>query len=198
MTGTRWNSDDGVEDGCKDTKIPKKNQFPLEEGYESDYLSPSKPSSSRMPLQSRFLGNILHKTKENINGNLFCKTLNQKNVKASKTTVEFSNGQIIRKSDVAFPKSNLSNIRTICSFRRKISFLLFPDSDFEVGSKRTKKAKRATTRKIGPKTRLQTELAASDNDTNTSVSKPSAKPVRKRYSCVRIKKQIKHSFFSLR
>ena len=40
-----WNAVGRVEDGYKDTEITKKNQTSLEKGYESDYPSPSKPSS---------------------------------------------------------------------------------------------------------------------------------------------------------
>ena len=71
MRRKSWNADDRVGDGYKDTVIPEKNQSPLEKGYESDYSSHSKPSSSRMPLKSPFKGTIFRKTNESIDGNLF-------------------------------------------------------------------------------------------------------------------------------
>ena len=49
-----WNSDDRVEDGYKDTLISKKNMTPAEKGYDTDYPSTSKLSTSRLPLQSPF------------------------------------------------------------------------------------------------------------------------------------------------
>ena len=91
-----WKADDRIEDGYKDNLIPKKNQSPLEKGYESDYPSASKPSSSRLPLQSLFKGKKLRKIKGSINENPFYKQLNQKIINASKTTVELSDGKIIR------------------------------------------------------------------------------------------------------
>ena len=84
------NADDRMEDGYKYTVIPKKNQTSLEKGYESDNPSPSKPSSSRLPLQSPFKGKILWKTNKNINKNPFYKELTQKILNISSTTVKLS------------------------------------------------------------------------------------------------------------
>ena len=89
-----------------------------------------------MPLQNLFKGKILRKTKGSINGNPLYKELNQKIVNASKTTVDLSDGKIIRKSDIALPKSSLSTIR---SFRGNISFEIFHNSNFKAGSKRLPK-----------------------------------------------------------
>ena len=117
-----WKADDRIEDGYKDILISKKNQSPVEKGYELDYPPASKPSSSRLPLQSLFEGKLLRKTKKSINGNPFYKQLNQKIIIASKSTVELSDGKIIRKSDIAIPKSYSSTIR---SLRGNISFPSF-------------------------------------------------------------------------
>ena len=86
-----WDADDRLEDGYEDSLVPKKNQSPVEKGYDSDYPPASKPSSSRLPLQSPLKGNILRKTKGSINGNPFYKQLGQKNYKCIKIY-----GRIIR------------------------------------------------------------------------------------------------------
>ena len=49
-----WNADDRIEDGYRDLLVPKKNQSPLEKGYDSDLPTTSKPSSSRVALNSPF------------------------------------------------------------------------------------------------------------------------------------------------
>ena len=153
-----WEADDRIEDGYRDSLIAKKNQSPMEKGDELDYPPVLKPSSSRLPLQRPFKGKIFQTLNESINGNPFYKQLNQKIVYASKSTVELSDGKIIRKSDIAIPKSNSSTIR---------SFPFFPISDFQVGSRKISKPKPSQTRKIGPKTRQQTESATSGNNTRT-------------------------------
>ena len=81
-----WNADDRMGDGYKYTVIPKKNQTSLEKGYESDNPSPSKTSSSRLPLQNPFKGKLLWKT----NKNPFYKELKQKTLNTSSTTVKLS------------------------------------------------------------------------------------------------------------
>ena len=73
------NSDDGAEDEFKNTIISRKNQYPLEKGYQSDYLFPSfQQSFSKTPLQSPFKGNIFRKRKESIKGNAFIGNLIRK------------------------------------------------------------------------------------------------------------------------
>ena len=72
-----WNADDQIEDGYKDSLVPKKNQLPLEKGYDSDYPTASKPSSSRVSPNSPFKGKLLQNTKGSINGNPFYKQLGQ-------------------------------------------------------------------------------------------------------------------------
>ena len=139
-----WNADDRIEDGYKDSLNSKKNQSPVEKGYESDYPTDSKPSSSRLTLQSPFKEKILRKTKKSINGNPFYKLLFQKIINVPKSTVELSDGKIIRKSDIAIPKSNSSTIR---SFRRITSFPSFPLFDFQVGARKTSKPKPSQTKK---------------------------------------------------
>ena len=143
----------------------------MEKVYDSDYLSASKPSSSRLPLQSPFKGKILRKTIGRINGNSFYKQLGQKIISASKSTVELSDGKVIRKSDIVIPKSKSSTIR---SFRGKIFFPSFTSLDFQVGSKQTSKPKPQQTRKTDTKIRRQIELATSDN-TRTRVTNQPAK-----------------------
>ena len=57
-----WNADDRIEDGYKYCLVPKKNQSSLEKGYDSDHPADSKPSCSRVSLNSPFKGNLLRKT----------------------------------------------------------------------------------------------------------------------------------------
>ena len=142
-----WKTDDRIEDDYKDRLIPKKNQSPAEKGYESDCPPTSKPSSSRLPLQSPFKGKILRKNNGSINGNPFYNHLNQKIINKSKSTLELSNGKIIRKSEIAIPKSKLSSIR---SFKGNISFPSFSITDFQVDSRNTPKQKPSQTKKTGP------------------------------------------------
>ena len=130
-----WNADDRFEDGYKDTLIPKKNQTTVEKGYKLDYLFASKPSSSRVPIQSPFKGKILRKTSESINGKPFHKELKQKIINTSSTTVELTEGKIIRKSDIAITRSNSSKIRC---FKSNISFPYFSKHKVELGQKREK------------------------------------------------------------
>ena len=147
-----WNADDRIEDGYKDSLVPKKNQSPLEKGYDSDYPTASKPSSSRVSLKSPFKGKILRKTEGCINRNPFYKQLGQKIINSLKSTVELSDGKVIRKSDIAIPKSKSSTTR---SFRRNFFVPSFINPDFQVGSRKTTKPKPQQTRKLGPKTRRQ-------------------------------------------
>ena len=141
----------------------------MEKGYDSDYPSASEPSSSQLPLHSPFKGKILRKTKGSINGHPFYNQFGQKITSVSKSTVELTDGKIIRKSDIAIPKSKSSTIR---SFRGNISFPSLTNPDFQVGSRRTSKPKPQQTRKIGPKTRRQIELATPYN-TRTRETKKS-------------------------
>ena len=104
-----------------------------------------------------------------VNGNHFYKELKQKVINASKTTVELSDKKIIRKSDIALPKSSSSTTR---SFRGNISFPLLPNPGFKVDLKKTIKSKSQPMRKTGPKTRLQTELAISDSNKRTRMANP--------------------------
>ena len=154
-----WNADDRIEDGYKDSLVPKKNQSLVEKGYDSDYPPASKPSSSRLPLQGPFKGKILRKTGRSINGNPFYKQLGQKNYKCIKIYGRFQ-------------KSKSSTNR---SFRENISFPSFINPDFQVGSRKTSKQKLKHTHKIGPKTRRQIELATSDNNTMTRVTNQQVK-----------------------
>ena len=172
-----WKTDDRIEDRYKDSLIPKKNQSPARKVYESDYPPASKPSFPRLTLQSPFKGKILRKTYGSINGNLFFKHLNQKIINASKSTVELSNGKIIRKSDNAISKSKSFFLRYL---KENISFLSFPISDFQVDSRKISKHKPSQARKIGPKTRQLTDSATSDNNTRTRVSNHSNKATKNR------------------
>ena len=104
-----------------------------------------------MSLNSPFKGNLLHKTNGSINGNPFYKQLGQKKINSTKSTVELSDGKIIRKSDIAIPKSKPSTIR---SFKGNISFPSFSNSDLQVGPRKTNKSK---TRKLVTKTGRHTE-----------------------------------------
>ena len=138
-----WNADDRIEDGYKDFLVPKKNQSPLEKGYNSDLPTTSKPSSSRVSLNSPVKGNLLRKTNGSINKNPFYKQLGQKIINSTKSTVELSDGKIIRKSNIAIPKSKSSTIR---SLKGNISFPSFSNSDLQVGPRKTNKAKTQQTR----------------------------------------------------
>ena len=112
-----WKADDRIEDGYEHNLIPKKTSPHWRKGYESEYPSASKPSSSRLPPQSPFKGETLRKTKGSINGNPFYKQLNQKVISASKTTAELSDGKIIRKSE------NLT-LEVISFFHHFLTFIL--------------------------------------------------------------------------
>ena len=149
-----WNADDRIEDGYKDLLVPKKNQSPLEKGYDSDLPTTSKPSSSRVALNSPFKGNLLRKTNGSINGNPFYKQLGQKIINSTKSTVELSDGKIIRKSDIVIPKSKSSTIR---SFKGNVSFPFFSNSDLQVGPRKTNKAKIQQTRNSDTMTGRHTE-----------------------------------------
>ena len=150
-----WNADDRIEDGYKDSLVPKKNQSPLEKGYDSDHPTASKSLSSRVSLNSPFKGKLLRKTKGNVNRNAFYKQLGQKIINSSKSTVELFDRKVIRKSDIAIPKSKSS---TTFLFIGNISFPSFINPDLQVGLRRTNKTKPQQTRKLGPKTRQQIEL----------------------------------------
>ena len=112
-----WNSDDRLEDGYKDDLVAKKNQTPVEKGYDTDYASSSKIKSIRRPLQSPFKGKILRKTNGNIIRDCFYKELNKRIINSSTSTVELSDGKILQKSDIAIPKSTSNKIRP---FKRNI------------------------------------------------------------------------------
>ena len=114
-----WNSDDRLEDGNKDDLVAKKNQTPIEKGYDTDYASSSKTKSDRISLQSPFKGKTLRKKNGNINRDCFYQELNKRIINSSTSTVELSDGKIIRKSDIAIPKSTSNKIRP---FKGNISF----------------------------------------------------------------------------
>ena len=126
----------------------------MEKGYDSDLPTTSKPSSSRVALNSPFKGNLLQKTNGSINGNPFYKQPGHKIINSTKSTVELSDGKIIRKSDIAIPKSNSSTIR---SFKGNISFPSFSNIDLQVGPRKTNKSKTQQTRKRDTKTGRHTE-----------------------------------------
>ena len=78
------------------------------------------------------------------------------NRNTSNSTVELSDGKIIRKSDIASLKSKSSQIR---SSSGNISFPFFSSLDIEVDMKGSNQRKTPTSKKCGPKTRKQIELA---------------------------------------
>ena len=160
-----------MEHGYKDTLIPKKNLTSIEKGYDTDYASTSKLPTSRLPLQNPFKGKILRKTNGIINENPYYKELNKKTINSSSSTAELSDGKIIRKSDIAIPKSNSSKIR---SFKGNSSFPYFPKHNVEVGQKLEKPRRQNKPRILQPRTRHQLESGSSDNNTRTRVSRPSS------------------------
>ena len=125
-----WN--DRLEDGYKDDLVAKKNQTLTEKGYDTDYASSSKIKPNRLPIKSPFKGKILRKTNGNINRDCFYKELNKRIINSSTSTVELSDGKIIRKSDLAIHKSTSNKIRP---FKGNISFPYFPNRNVEVGQK---------------------------------------------------------------
>ena len=163
--------DDRFEDGYKDGLISKKNQSPSEKGYDTDYATSLKTLTDRVPLQSPFRGKIPRKTNGTINRDPFYKEHNKRIINSSTSTVELSDGKIIRKSDIAIPKSNSTKIRP---FKRSISFPYFPNSNAEVGQKHESSRRKSKPRKPQPKTRKQVELGSSDNLTKTRVSRSSS------------------------
>ena len=144
----------------------KKNQTPTENGYDTDYASSSKTKTDRITLHSPFKGKILRKTNGNINRDCFYKKLNKRIINSCTSTVELSDGKIIRKSDIAIPKSISTKIRP---FKGNICFPYFPNSNVEVGQKQEWTRRKPKPRKPHPKTRKQVELASSDNLTRTRV-----------------------------
>ena len=147
-----WKLDDRLEDGYKDNLVAKKNLSPAEKGYDTDYASSSKTKADRTPLQSPFKGKRLRKTNGNINRDCFYKELNKRIINSSTSTEELSDGKIIRKSDIAIPKSNLSKIRP---FKGNISFPYFPNSNVELGQTLECSRRKYKSRKPHPKTRNQ-------------------------------------------
>ena len=170
-----WNPDDRAEDG-KDTLISENILTPARKGYDPDYAFTSKPSSSRIPLQSPFKGKIVAKTNGSINGNPFYKGLNKKIIHTSSSTAELSDGKMIKKSDIATPKSNSSTTR---SFKGNIFFPYFPNHNVEVGQKRENLLRQNKPQKQQPRTRKQTKMGYSDNNTRTRVSRASSKSSRR-------------------
>ena len=163
-----------------DNLVAKKNQTPIEKGYDNDYASSSKIKSERIPLQSRFKGKIFRKTNSNINRDFFYKELNKKIINSSTSTVELSDGKIRRKLDIAILKSTSNKIR---SFKGNISFPFFPNPNVEVGQKQEGSRRKPKPKKPMPRTRKQVELVPSDNLTRTCVSGTSSKPVRRQIRC---------------
>ena len=88
-------------------------------------------------------------------------------INSSKSTVELSDGKVIRKSDIAIPKSKSSTTR---SFRGNISFPSFINPDLQVGPRKTNKTKPQQTRKLGPKTRRQIELPTPINTRSRGIN----------------------------
>ena len=165
-----WNADDRIEDGYKDSLIPKKNQSPLEKGYDSDLPTTSKPPSSRVPLNIPFKGKLLRKTNGSINGNPFYKQLGHKVINSTKSTVELSDGKIVRKSDIAIPKSKSSTIR---SFKGNISFPFFSNGDLQVGPRKSYKPKTHQTRKPDTRTGRHTESFSPVTTRSRGTNQPS-------------------------
>ena len=102
-----WNADDRIEDGYKDSLVPKKNQSLLEKGYDSDHPTTPKPSSSRVSLNSPFIGNLLRKDNGSINRNPFYKQLGQKTINSTKSTVELSDEKSLENRTSPFQSLNL-------------------------------------------------------------------------------------------
>ena len=86
--------------------------------------------------------------------------LNKRIISSSTSTVELSDGKIIRKSNIAMPKSISNKSRP---FKRNISFPYFPNPNVEVGQKQEGSRRKPKPRKPLPRTRNQVELAPSDN-----------------------------------
>ena len=95
---------------------------------------------------------------------------------SSSLTVELSDGKIVRKSDIALPRSNSSKIR---SFKDHILFPHFPNHNVEIGEKRKKPRRMNKPRMLQPRTRHLIESGSSDNNTRTRVSRPSSTSTRR-------------------
>ena len=171
-----WNADDRLEDGYKDNLIAKKNQTPSEKGYDTDYASSSKIMPIRLPIKSPFKDKIFRKTNGNINRDCFYKELNKRTKNSSTSTVEISDGKIIRKSDIAIPISTSNKIKP---FKGNISFPYFLNPNVEVSQKQEGPRRRPKTKKPMKRTRRQVELVPSDNLARTRVSGSSYKPFRR-------------------
>ena len=171
-----WNADDRLEDGYKDDLIAKKNQNPTEKGYDTDYASFSKITSNRLPTKSPFKGKILRKSNGNINRDCFYKELNKRIINSSTSTVELSDGKIIRKSDTAIPISTSNKIRP---FKGNISFSYFPNANVEVGQKQEGPTRKPRSKKPTKKMTRQLDPTPSDNLTRTRISGSSHKSTRR-------------------
>ena len=156
--------------------VAKKNQTPVEKGYDTDYASSSKTKTDRILLQSPFKGKILRKTNSNINRDCFYKELSKRIINLSTSTVELSDGKMLRKSDIAMLKTISNKIRPV---KGNISFPYFLNPNNEVGQKQEGLRRKPKPRKPLPKTRKQVELAPSDNLTRTHVTGTSSKSVRR-------------------
>ena len=156
--------------------VAKKNQSPIEKVYDTDYASSSKIKPNRLPIKSPSKSKILRKTNGNINRDCFYKELNRRRINSSTSTVELSDGKIIRKSDIAIPISNSNKIRP---FKGNISLPYFLIPNVEVGQKQEGSRRRSKTKKPMPRTRKQVELVPSHNLTRTRVSGSSYKPTRR-------------------
>ena len=167
-----WNMDDRFEDGYNDGLISKKNQPPSEKGCDTDEATTSKTLTDRVPLQGPFKGKILRKTNGTINRDPFYKELNKRIIISSTSTVELSDGKIIKKSDITIPKTNSTKIRP---FKGNISFPFFLNSNVELGQKHESSRRKSKPRKPQPKTRKQVDLGSSGNLTRTRVSGSSSK-----------------------
>ena len=105
---------------------------------------PLKTKTDRLPLQSPFKGKNLRKTNGNINRDCYYKELNKRIINSSTSTVELSDGKIIRKSDIAIPKSISNKTRP---FKGNISFPNFPNPNVEVGQKQEGSRRKTQTEK---------------------------------------------------
>ena len=118
----------------------------------------------------------LKKYPSTINGDPFHKELNRSIINPSTSTVQLSDRKIIRKSEIAIPKSNSTKIRPV---KGNISFTYFTNNIFEVGQKHESSRRQSKPRKPQPRTRKQVEIGPSDNLTRTRVSRPSSKSTRR-------------------
>ena len=111
-----WGADDAFEDGYLENIASEKR------GYESDPSDKADRNLQRAPLSSPFSqgGNWFRKTVNRREGEPYFKPLGGKPLSDTKHTVTLDNGHVIRKSDLAFNKTQPSVPRKLSAVSKPL------------------------------------------------------------------------------